>query len=133
MSDQNAAGGEFDVAVLGAGSAGEWIAGGVADQGGSVVLVEGLRVGGECPYVACIPSKAMLRSAHARDQARGLADLGGAGEPPGLHEDAAAFQAAAVRRDRLSAQRDASDAAAGIEKRGVTLVRGPGRIARPGV
>jgi dihydrolipoamide dehydrogenase len=123
----------FDVAVLGAGSAGEWIAGGVADKGGSVVLVEALRVGGECPYVACIPSKAMLRSAHARVQARHLTDLGGASVSPGLDEDRDAFRAAVRRRDRLSGAGDDSGAAASIERRGVTLVRGTGRISRPGV
>lgn len=123
----------FDVVVLGAGSAGEWIAGGVADQGGSVALVEALRVGGECPYVACVPSKAMLRSAHARDQAGDLMALGGAAEPAVLGDEARAFGTAVRRRDELSAQRDDSDAAASIEKRGVTLIRATGRISRPGV
>lgn len=124
----------FDVVVLGAGSAGEWIAGGVADKGGSVALVEALRVGGECPYVACIPSKSMLRSAHARDQARHLAQLGGASEPPPvLDSDRLAFGAAVRRRDRLSGNGDDSGAAAAMERRGVTLIRGTGRTSRPGV
>jgi pyruvate/2-oxoglutarate dehydrogenase complex dihydrolipoamide dehydrogenase (E3) component len=123
----------FDVVVLGAGSAGEWIAGGVADRGLSVALVEALRVGGECPYVACIPSKSMLRSAHARDQARRLAKLGGASEPPILDRDRLAFRAAVRRRDRLSGNGDDSGAAAGLERRGVTLIRGTGRISKSGV
>jgi dihydrolipoamide dehydrogenase len=122
----------FDVVVLGAGSAGEWVAGGIADEGGSAALVEALRVGGECPYVACIPSKAMLLSAHARHQARHLEELGGAAAPPALDEDRLAFGAAVGRRDRLSGGRDDSDAASSIVKRGVTLLRGTGRIARPG-
>ena len=123
----------FDVAVLGAGSAGEWIAGGVADSGGSVVLIEASRVGGECPYVACIPSKAMLRSAHARAQARHITQSGGASVPLGLDDDRTAYAAAVRRRDRLSHGRDDSRAAGQIQDRGVTLIRGMGRIAGPGV
>jgi pyruvate/2-oxoglutarate dehydrogenase complex dihydrolipoamide dehydrogenase (E3) component len=123
----------FDVVVLGAGSAGEWVAGGIADQGGSVALIEKLRVGGECPYVACIPSKAMLRSAQARAQARHLDQLGGASAAPGLDPDRLAFAAAARRRDELSHGRDDRDAAGSIVRRGVSLVRGAGRIAGPGV
>ena len=123
----------FDVVVLGAGSAGEWVAGGVADKGVSVALIEALRVGGECPYVACIPSKAMLRSAAARDLARRLAELGGASEPPALDEDRRAFGAAVRRRDELSGGLDDGDKASSIVKRGAVLVRGAGRITRPGV
>jgi dihydrolipoamide dehydrogenase len=123
----------FDVVVLGAGSAGEWVAGGVADKGRSVALIEAGRVGGECPFVACIPSKAMLRSAHARVQARRLAQLGGASARPHLDDELSAFGAAVRRRERLSAGRDDSDKARSIVERGVTLIRGSGRIARPGV
>ena len=118
--------------VLGAGSAGEWVAGAAADAGRSVALVEALRVGGECPYLACIPSKATLRSAQARDEARHLAELGGASVPLKLDGDEAAYRAAAARRDKLSSDRDDTQAARGIERRGVTLVRGSGRISGPG-
>jgi pyruvate/2-oxoglutarate dehydrogenase complex dihydrolipoamide dehydrogenase (E3) component len=118
--------------VLGAGSAGEWVAGEIADRGGSAALIEPLRVGGECPYVACIPSKALLRSAHAREQARHLAELGGSAAPLALDADRAAFGAAVRRRDDLSHHGDDSGAAAGIVARGVTLLRGTGRITGPG-
>jgi dihydrolipoamide dehydrogenase len=74
----------------------------------------------------------MLRSAHARAQARCVADLGGAAGPVRLGADRAAFRAAVRRRDDLSDQRDDSDAAASLQDRGVTLVRGPGRLAGPG-
>jgi choline dehydrogenase-like flavoprotein len=92
----------FDVVVLGAGSAGEWVAGGVADAGRSVALVEASRVGGECPYASCIPSRGMLRSAQAREDARHLVDLGGASAPVALGEDEPAYRAAVSRRDVLS-------------------------------
>jgi pyruvate/2-oxoglutarate dehydrogenase complex dihydrolipoamide dehydrogenase (E3) component len=122
----------FDVVVLGAGSAGEWVAGAAGDAGRSVALVEGRRVGGECPYLACIPSKAMLRSAQARHEARHLAELGGAAAALKLDGDEPAYRVAAARRDKLSADRDDTQAARGLEQRGVTLVRGAGRISGPG-
>ena len=121
------------MAILGAGSAGEWVAGGVADAGGSVALVEASRVGGECPYAACIPSKGMLRSAQVREDARHLVELGGTSAPVALDEDEPAYRAAARRRDVLSSRRDDTDAARDIKRRGVTLIRGSGRITGSGV
>ncbi len=123
----------FDVVVLGAGSAGESVATSLAEEGQSVALVETLRVGGECPYVACMPSKAMLRSAQARDEARSLTEVAGASVSPTLDDDDLAFRAAVERRDRVVEHRDDTSSAQAAEQAGITLVRGRGKLTRPGV
>jgi dihydrolipoamide dehydrogenase len=123
----------FDVVVLGGGSAGELVSRLLAEGGRSVALVEAQRVGGECPYVACMPSKALLRSAEARSDARRIVALGGASTALVLDDDATAFRAAARRRDDISEHRDDSAAAEELAGAGVTVVRGRGRVTEPGV
>jgi pyruvate/2-oxoglutarate dehydrogenase complex dihydrolipoamide dehydrogenase (E3) component len=51
----------YDIVVLGAGPGGEVAAGRLADVGLDVAIVEDRKVGGECSYWACMPSKALLR------------------------------------------------------------------------
>lgn len=114
----------FDVVLLGGGSAGELLATTLAREGRRVALVEAGRVGGECPYVACMPSKSLLASARAR------AGAVSAGAPDRPDDD---FAAAVRRRDEVAAHRDDSGAAQELQDAGVVLVRGRGRVVRPGV
>ncbi len=123
---------EFDVVILGAGSAGEDLATSLARGGKRVAIVEVERVGGECPFTACVPSKILLRSAEVRLLAARAHELGATSRPLELDEGKAAYASAVQRRSELAGTSDLSHVKQ-LEEAGVTLVRGWGRIARPGV
>ncbi len=56
---------QFDLAVIGAGSAGFSAAITAAEQGARVALIGYGTIGGTCINVGCVPSKAMIRAAEA--------------------------------------------------------------------
>ena len=57
--------GHYDLAVIGAGSAGFSAAITAADQGAQVALIGHGTIGGTCVNVGCVPSKALIRAAEA--------------------------------------------------------------------
>ncbi|BAK85310.1 MULTISPECIES: mercury(II) reductase [Acetobacteraceae] len=57
--------GGYDLAVIGAGSAGFSAAITAADQGANVALIGHGTIGGTCVNVGCVPSKTMIRAAEA--------------------------------------------------------------------
>ncbi len=68
---------DYDLAVVGAGSAGYHAARVASDQGKSVALIEGgERFGGLCILRGCMPTKALLRSAEIAQLVRESAELG---------------------------------------------------------
>ena len=66
----SAAGGSFDIVILGGGSGGYACALRAAELGLSVALVEQDKVGGTCLHMGCIPTKALLHAAEVADAAR---------------------------------------------------------------
>jgi pyruvate/2-oxoglutarate dehydrogenase complex dihydrolipoamide dehydrogenase (E3) component len=112
----------FDVVVIGAGPAGENLAGRVAAGGLTVAVVEAELVGGECSYWACMPSKALLRPGEVMAAAR---------RTPGAAEaitGAIDVAAALARRDALASHWNDAGQVSWLESVGATLVRGHGRI-----
>ncbi len=100
----------FDVVILGCGSGGEVLAPALAQAGKRVAVVEERLLGGECPYFACMPSKALLVDAAA-------------------HVD---WTSAVRRRDKVAAHRDDSGVAERFAREGITVFRGRGVVTGPG-
>jgi dihydrolipoamide dehydrogenase len=67
---------EFDIVVLGAGSAGYATALRAAQLGLSVALVEKDKVGGTCLHYGCIPTKALLHAGEVADATREAEQFG---------------------------------------------------------
>ncbi len=67
---------DFDLVIIGAGSGGLTAAGFAARLGAKVALVEKNRIGGDCTWTGCVPSKALLKVAKVAHQARTAARFG---------------------------------------------------------
>ncbi|GAA4089955.1 NAD(P)/FAD-dependent oxidoreductase [Actinomadura miaoliensis] len=100
----------YDVVVLGGGTAGELVATELAQSGRDVALVENRLVGGESPYFACVPSKSLLLSARRGET----------------------WELAIARRDEVTGHLDDDRVVARMAEDGVTVLRGWGRVTRPG-
>lgn len=101
----------YDLAVIGLGSAGEALASQAARAGLTVIGFEPHLVGGECPFYACMPSKAMLHDAAATDRN---------------------WAGAIARRDEIVDHRDDTSHASSLSDAGVDIVRQPARITGNG-
>jgi pyruvate/2-oxoglutarate dehydrogenase complex dihydrolipoamide dehydrogenase (E3) component len=66
----------YDLIVIGGGAAGLVTSAGAAGLGGKVALVERNRMGGECLWTGCVPSKALIAAARELSQVRGAARYG---------------------------------------------------------
>ncbi len=114
----------YDLVVLGGGTAGLVAALGSAALGARVVLVERERLGGDCLWTGCVPSKSLIAAAAAAQRARD-ADRFGIDAP----EPAVDFPAVMRHVHRAIATIEPHDSAARLRREGVTVVTGHARFA----
>ena len=72
----------FDLVVIGAGSGGLVGARFAAQLGAKVALVEKNRIGGDCTWTGCVPSKALLKAAKVAHEVRTAVRYGVVTSPP---------------------------------------------------
>ena len=113
---------EYDLIVLGGGPVGENVADRAVQGGLTAIIVESELVGGECSYWACMPSKALLRSAQAL---RAAQHVGGASQAvTGTLDVRAVFD----RRDSFTSNWSDDGQVQWLDSAGIDLARGHGRL-----
>ena len=112
--------------VLGGGSSGEHFCGALRrlDPDVPITLVERELVGGECSYFACMPSKTLLRAPEL---------VAAAARTPGLKASPLDVEELFAWRDWMTSDWDDAGQVKWLEGERVELVRGSGRVLRPGV
>jgi pyruvate/2-oxoglutarate dehydrogenase complex dihydrolipoamide dehydrogenase (E3) component len=74
----------YDLAIIGAGSVGLIAADFARRLGARVALCERDRIGGDCTWTGCVPSKSLLRVAKAAHEMRSVARFGLQPQPPSV-------------------------------------------------
>ncbi|MEX2263080.1 MAG: NAD(P)/FAD-dependent oxidoreductase [Bryobacteraceae bacterium] len=110
---------EFELVVIGTGAAGSAAAEKARSWGHSVAIIEKDRLGGSCPNYACIPTKALLRSAHVYSLLKRASDFG-------LHFSGAGFDWNGIvnRKDRIVHGSGAATMEERFREMGIHLFRG---------
>jgi pyruvate/2-oxoglutarate dehydrogenase complex dihydrolipoamide dehydrogenase (E3) component len=117
----------YNLAVIGAGTAGLVCAAAAAGLGAKVALIERELMGGDCLNFGCVPSKALLRSARAYADVRRARDYG-VGAVPATDVD---FAAVMSRMRRLRAELSERDSIFRFKSLGVDVFLGNGRFSGP--
>lgn len=120
------ASGDWDLVVIGAGSAGLVASRTAASLGARTLLIEAARFGGECLHTGCVPSKALIAAAHAAHTARTASRLGV--EVTGVTVD---FARVMARVRAAIAHIEPVDAPEALVAKGVFVLTGRARFTGP--
>jgi len=116
----------YNVAVIGAGTAGLVTAAGTAGLGGRVALIERNKMGGDCLNFGCVPSKALISSARLIEQIRESEKWGLDRQEPQF-----AFEKVFERMRARRAKIAPNDSQERFESLGVDVFRGEARFVSP--
>ncbi|MBI4487579.1 MAG: mercuric reductase [Deltaproteobacteria bacterium] len=110
---------KFDLAVIGGGTGGLVTAAGASQFGAKVALIEKDKLGGECLYTGCVPSKTLLRSAKVASLIRRASDFGI--KVPSYEVD---FSLVMARMRKVIEKVGEHDSPERFRKLGVTVIHG---------
>ncbi|MBL5973316.1 MAG: dihydrolipoyl dehydrogenase [Candidatus Leucobacter sulfamidivorax] len=120
MADQ-----QFDIVVLGGGSAGYATAIRAKQLGFSAAVIEKDKLGGTCLHRGCVPTKALLHSAEIADVAR-------EGSHYGVQSSVSGIDIAGVNAFRTNLVEGKFKGLQGLLKaNGITVIEGEGRLVAP--
>lgn len=109
----------FDLAIIGAGTGGLVTAAGTSQFGARVALIEKDKLGGECLYTGCVPSKTLIRSAKVASLIRRASEFGI--KVPSYEVDFAAVMSRVRKVIETVGRHDSPER---FQKLGVTVIRG---------
>ena len=67
---------DYDMIIIGGGAAGLTVAAGAAQLGAKTALVEKKKLGGDCLYFGCVPSKTLIKAAKVYHYAKNMKSFG---------------------------------------------------------
>ena len=118
---------DYDMIVIGAGAAGLTAAGMSALLGAKTALIEEHRLGGECTWTGCIPSKTLLRAARLAHEMRTADRFGLAVSAPQFSFGDLMQHVRAIRRQVY----EQADAPPNMERLGVEVIAGSAQFTGP--
>jgi pyruvate/2-oxoglutarate dehydrogenase complex dihydrolipoamide dehydrogenase (E3) component len=116
----------FDIIAIGGGTAGLVTVAGAAYLGARAALIERERLGGDCLWTGCVPSKALVASAHAAQARRDSGELGLPGKAKPV-DFGLVMDAMRRARDTVSPHDDP----ARFRAMGIEVVEGPAEFCAP--
>lgn len=115
---------EFDVVVIGGGAAGLTSSGVAANFGAKTMMIERHKLGGDCTWTGCIPSKTLLKAGKIARQIRHAGNYGLIDSEPGINFEQVIDH---VHKIRQEVYEDADDPKI-YEDMGIEVVTGSARF-----
>src|SRR3712207_497314 len=112
----------YDLAVIGAGTGGLVSSFVASSLGAKTVLIEREKMGGECLWTGCVPSKTLIKSARVYESIKRAEEFGIHIEKPRLVWGAVRMRIAAVRDEIRELER------AEFQRAGVKFINGEARF-----
>ena len=117
---------DYDIVIIGAGSGGLIAARFAIQLGARVLLVERDRIGGDCTWTGCVPSKSLIRVAKAAHEIRTAQRFGV--EASSFRVDIAAVRDYVQRKVQQIYEPTSPDA---LEREGIDVALGPATFESP--